>query len=804
MKKRILILALFTASLFYNSSQTLGQIPNLKQCNVIWDSPSVNSSGSMPIGNGDVGMNVWVEENGDLLFFISKTDSWSDAGRLLKLGQVRVRLNPSLAARPFRQELQLENGQIIIKSGAGSSAIKLRLWIDANNPVIHLEGESQKNIEAEASLIIWRNADRAMQESDAALGVMESRTPIIEKADIALPPQENKIIWYHRNAYSTLPISMKVQGLESAMNLVHDPLLNRTFGGCMTGKQMVHVTAENATQTLKTIKPTRQLDLRICLLSEQTPTLEQWQEKLNILVDKEQKSNHQKQWIAHCQWWKMFWDRSWINVQTPEDKTEASAAELTKRLQEREDLQLLGKKGLHDVTHILPKVSVEPAGKLVNRGYALQRFITAAGGRGAYPIKNDGSIFTFNLRNPNSLQDADFRLHGPLYWFLDAGTTTCGPMLRSGDFDLLKPIFSMYHDMVPMAKARTKIYYNHEGLFIPATVNTWGSFGNDDYGWNRDKLPLGQMSNVYVRWLWQGGIELSSMMIDYYEATQRKSFVQDTLMPMADGVVTFYDQHYKRDEKGKIRIDPACALESVHKAINPMPEVAGLHYLIPRLLALPADLTTTEQRSRWMKTLHDLPEIPLAGPEGEKVLTAAEVISKRQGDEMPELYGIFPYRLYAIGTPGFEIGRRSIEKYVPEILATKYPYEGKIGGWRLNSIQAAYVGKGEQAARMMISNFASTDPRCRFPAFWGPNQVWTSDISHGGVSMTTLQAMILQVEGKKIYLFPAWPKSWDVNFKLHALYNTTVEGELRNGKLLSLKVTPKSREVDILNMLNKD
>ena len=41
----------------------------------------------MPLGNGDIGMNVWVEENGDLLFFISKTDSWSDAGRLLKLGQ---------------------------------------------------------------------------------------------------------------------------------------------------------------------------------------------------------------------------------------------------------------------------------------------------------------------------------------------------------------------------------------------------------------------------------------------------------------------------------------------------------------------------------------------------------------------------------------------------------------------------------------------------------------------------------------------------------------------------------------------
>ena len=37
--------------------------------------------------------------------------------------------------------------------------------------------------------------------------------------------------------------------------------------------------------------------------------------------------------------------------------------------------------------------------------------------------------------------------------------------------------------------------------------------------------------------------------------------------------------------------------------------------------------------------------------------------------------------------------------------------------------------------------------------------------------------MLLQVVGRKIYLFPAWPKTWDVNFKLHPLYNTTDKGE---------------------------
>ncbi len=42
-----------------------------------------------------------------------------------------------------------------------------------------------------------------------------------------------------------------------------------------------------------------------------------------------------------------------------------------------------------------------------------------------------------------------------------------------------------------------------------------------------------------------------------------------------------------------------------------------------------------------------------------------------------------------------------------------------------------------------------------------------------------------------------------LNFKLHALYNTTVEGELRGGKVVSLKVTPQSREADVINMLDK-
>jgi hypothetical protein len=56
--------------------------------------------------------------------------------------------------------------------------------------------------------------------------------------------------------------------------------------------------------------------------------------------------------------------------------------------------------------------------------------------------------------------------------------------------------------------------------------------------------------------------------------------------------------------------------------------------------------------------------------------------------------------------------------------------------------------------------------------------------------------------GGRIFLLPAWPKNWNVSFKLHAPQNTTVEGAVCDGKLTSLKVTPKSREADLVNLLN--
>ena len=64
--------------------------------------------------------------------------------------------------------------------------------------------------------------------------------------------------------------------------------------------------------------------------------------------------------------------------------------------------------------------------------------------------------------------------------------------------------------------------------------------------------------------------------------------------------------------------------------------------------------------------------------------------------------------------------------------------------------------------------------------------------------MIGLQEMLMQCDGRTIRLLPAWPEGWEVDFKLHAPFNTVVEGRYAGGKLEYLQVTPPERAADII------
>jgi hypothetical protein len=96
----------------------------------------------------------------------------------------------------------------------------------------------------------------------------------------------------------------------------------------------------------------------------------------------------------------------------------------------------------------------------------------------------------------------------------------------------------------------------------------------------------------------------------------------------------------------------------------------------------------------------------------------------------------------------------------------------------------------------------------RFPAFWPEDIDWAPDHNWGGSGMIGMQEMVMQTHtsldevrnGKhgKIRLLPAWPKEWNVDFKLRAPQVTVVEGKVLDGKMLELKTIPECRRKDII------
>jgi hypothetical protein len=746
------ILALLAAATPARAQDT----PILEQLaahNVVWDSPSQDMHGSMPIGNGDLAANFWVEPSGDLVFYLSKSDSWDADQELLKLGRVRIRLDKPFVrdGRPFRQELDLARGCIVVESGVGEDKTTVDFWIDANRPVVNVQIKGAEAFTAQVALEHWPKetyTNRPTQHTDIAKTNTEAAAESL-RGDTILPTEDNTIRWYYRNTESIFADTLKNQHLGHAVEKFQDPLLNLTFGGLIAGEGLV--TKDN--KTLATAAPVKSLDIRIHALTAQTPEAAAWVSQLEKLRAANDQVAAAEARPAHEQWWKNFWNRSWI---FPEGTEEAKA---------------------------------------VGRAYALQRWMQAGAARGAYPIKFNGSLFTVDgfMDKKGILQEfgPDWRRWGGCYWFQNTREPYWA-MLYSGDYDQMESLWKMYREALPLLKERTKTYFNHDGIFCSETMHPWGLNKQGDFG---NKNPEFYPTNAFIRRYWDSGNELAQMMLDRYAHAPSEEFAKTTLVPIADGVVTFYEQHYPKPEPGKPRFAPAMSLETYHTAEDPAPVIVGLRTVLTRLLALPESLTTPKQREKWTRFLAELPEAPMGEENGKRWLLPARTFSDRRNSENPELYAVFPYRAYGLGKPDLETALETWNRRV--IKAT--------GGWRQDSIQAALLGLTDEAKGYVVRN--ATEPTLigpmphkpsRFPAFWGPNFDGTPDQCQGSVTLIALQRMLMQCDGDTIRLAPAWPKDWNANFKLHAPKNTTVEGRVENGKVTDLKVTPESRRKDII------
>jgi hypothetical protein len=719
--------------------------------NVVWDSPSADQNGSMPLGNGSTGLNAWIEPNGDLVFYISRTDSWGDNGRLLKVGRVRISLKPAPSSDEFLQTLSLIDGSLTARCGETD----IRLWVDANHPVVHAEFSGPNATEATASVELWRTEQVSIPSSWECSDVHLFRPrpgeewdklgPTVMEPDTVLRNKEGRVGWYHRNIKSVGPaMHAKIQGMADFKR--DDPLLHRTFGAVI---QAGNAKAIDDTHLLSPTSKRHRFDVYVH--AEHPATEAEWLATLDQVIAKTESIPFAKRRTAHESWWNAFWNRSWIHA-------EAEGAQ-------GEDAFV------------------------VSRGYALQRYINACAGRGAYPIKFNGSIFTVEGIENGKSRGPDYRRWGPGYWWQNTRLPYIS-MLTSGDAEMTDPLYKMYcQDLFDYHKYRTQRHTGHGGIYVPECIYFWGEMFAETYGEKpfeerEDKLQ----DNRYHKWEWVSGLEMSFMMLDRYEHTLDEAFLKETTLPFATEVLKFFVEHYKTDADGTLVMHPAQALETWWECTNPMDPVSGMRAVTDRLLGLPERLSSPELRKYWAQVQSKIPPLPTREFKGETIFAPAEAFDVSMNGEVPELYCVFPFRLASFEKSNAEMARRTLHHRVARGNA----------GWRQDEIFMAYLGLADEARNNLVARAKNKHKGSRFPAFWGPNFDWIPDQDHGGILMKAFQSMLLQTDGKQIFLQPAWPSDWNATFKLHAPYQTVIEGRVVNGEVIDLKVSPKSRTKDVV------
>jgi len=720
--------------------------------NVIWGTPSRDAAGSMPLGNGTNGLNLWVEPNGDLRFYLSRTDSWGEFGQLYKVGRVRVRLfsregQPLLKGSGFRWELKLQDGAIEVRTDHGW----VRVWVDAHHSVVQVLAGGPETLTGSISLDLWRTERRQLASKTEHHSLHTGAPyPVYHEKDHVADLDGDQLVWYHHNETSTWEACLRQQGLEKLLESETDPLLHRCFGGLVHGEGLRKISANE----LVSVAPGPRFTASVSLHCAQLKDPGQWIREIQSLAASGPGPCDSHAWDAHCAWWRAFWDRSWIDA----DGCEAA--------------------------------------RKISRGYTLQRFMNACSGRGAFPIKFNGSIFTVDWQYDadgglgSEAFDADYRRWGPAYWHQNTRLPYWS-MLYAGDFEMMRPYFDMYLRALPAARERVRRFCGHEGATFPETMYFWGAYIEHNYGWDpasgaepaRDPDLPGHLSqNQYIRFHNSSGLEVVYLGLLLYRFHGDEAFLKETLLPLAKAVISYYDQHFPR-RNGRLHITPAQVIEQWWVAENPLPEIAGLRACLDALLDLPDPLCP--QRKDWERLKGELPGIPASTSNGTTVFSPAESWEgPHRNTENPELYAVFPYHLCHLEADtladGIETFRRRIHTHDR--------------GWAQDGMQAALLGLTQDARNSVTNRLTVPSAYARFPAFWGPGFDWIPDQDQGGSAAHAFQLMVLQAIGDHLHLLPAWPASWSLDFKLAGPHGTSIQGSKAPGQPPTFTVSGQHKD----------
>ncbi len=745
--------------------------------NIVWNSQSKNSSESMPCGGGSIGLNVWVENN-DLLLYVSKSDAFEENNGLYKLGRLRVHLEPNpFKGAEFKQELILNDGYVKVSALKGKEKTEINVWVDVFRPVVHIEIESSLPRSILTTYENWRTTT-FQEHPDEKFQNSYKWSPFdtVYTFKDSISFQENNVLFFHRNHEITVfDANVQLQGLDAIKDQLYNPIKNNTYGGIVLGKDMIpagnsegkYVNTDYKGWILHSKKPVQNQTIEMYLLTKQTATLNEWKSGIEELITTANVNVNTAR-ANTIEWWRQYWNRSHIYIDSEQSQNNSKQWQ-------------------------------------VGRNYQLFRYMLGCNAYGVAPTKFNGGILTFDpiFVDKDKPFTPDFR-----NWC--GGTMTAQnqrlvyfPMLKSGDFDMMKPQFDFYLKALRNIELRSQYVWGHKGAGFTEQLETYGLSNPAEYGWKRPKgFDKGNDYNAWLEYLWDTALEFCFMILETNRYANKDI---SEYIPLIESCLTFYDEHYQYlalqrglnplDENGKLILYPSSGAETYKMAYNSTSTISALQTVLSHLLALPKHYLLESSRNKWKEMLNRIPPITYTQYNGHTGIAPAVTYERIQNHEPTELYPVYPWGIFGIGQPGLDTALNTWN-FDPRVKK----FKGYVS-WKQDNIWAARLGQTEEAAELCIKKLK--DGIFRFPAFFGQGYDWTPDHNWGGSGMIGLQEMLMQTIDDKIYLLPTWPKEWNVDFKLHAPKNTLVECSYKNGKIERLNIIPSERKKDVIEFFEK-
>ena len=692
---------------------------------VLYTTSSPKPWEAMPTGGGD--LSAMVRFDGDLHLHLSKSDAWgyrapAEAPPYTRYfnnvspGHLRLDFGKRAkneAGKFFRQRLDLYHGRVVITLGREDGA-RMEIWGHPSRKILIVEVNDPDSVLdlLAVELSQWRPT---MQVSGEGSSIHAKE--VLERP--ARPHLANA-------------------GMQDFFPEDKDPMAGRGIAVSVTSPSFEALDCQAEGQTARITLPAKQpahyymiIAAAVTASGDPLPMAQAELADAAALPLKMLKAEHQA-------WWRDYWGRSFLRVESPDHKASWLCA-----------------------------------------AYHVHLYTLGCVNRGPFPAKWNGGA---------GLMRRDDRSWAGLAEWVQEIRFTYMPLYAANRLEMARGLTRHYSKMVPFLQEQTRVMWSLPGLWIPETVLPWGQVEDlvlkypgeilgDNDRWDPKTAPYGNFEtfNPYVTFLFTAGLEICEHYLAYYRYSGDEVFLRQHAYPVLRGVCEFLCGLLRRGGDGRYHLDPANALETWWLVRDPSDTLDGIRAIFPQFARLAGRYKQDhELRDRCEQILAALPDPPLGfwTEESEirpdvKVYAPAVSLgkfSKRINYENPALYRVYPFGLSHVGSDDYDLARETFKHRI-------FPLQH---GWSMDAIWAARLGLGEEAWDMMWQH-ARRYNRFRYGG-WDSND--NSDFPDGlsvnpftdaaGLSAFALNESLLQSHGGVIRIAPAVTEGLSGIFQLRA------------------------------------